>query len=134
MATTGRIIRILVAGDNPDICRLLIKMLQYLGHYVEACSGGQEALECLKTTRYTLLVLDNGMPRKTGCEIIQTLRSQGDSIPVVLITSMVRERIRKLCDGLKNVQILSRPFSFFELRTAINASIRSASAESTHIA
>lgn len=119
MAINRQHLHILVAEDEPDIRLLLKDVFEYLGCSVDTCQDGQEALDRLAATRYSILAIDHIMPCKTGCEVLQELRAQGNNIPVMIISSVVHKDLGILCSGIEHVRILQKPFNVSTLRAAV---------------
>src|ERR1700741_1269466 len=74
METKGR--KVLIADDEPDILEILKYNLSNEGYEVVTAKDGDEALEKARRTQPDLVVLDVMMPKKTGVEVCQLLRSQ----------------------------------------------------------
>jgi two-component system nitrate/nitrite response regulator NarP len=84
--------RVLIADDHPLMLSGIASVL--LGTAYEAVAllnDGESVLEQLPLTRPDILILDINMPGRTGLEILRTLRSRGDSKPVVLLTAALRD-------------------------------------------
>lgn len=80
--------RLLVADDHPFIIAGIEAILRDSGFDIVAKVGdGQLALDALPRVRPDILLLDVAMPRRTGVDVLRTLRSKGDSRPVVLLTA-----------------------------------------------
>ncbi len=71
---------------------MLAEMLQHelasLGLQVEIVGNGEEAIERIRTNPPDLLLLDLLMPKKTGYEVLQYIREQGITLPVVVLSSL----------------------------------------------
>jgi DNA-binding response OmpR family regulator len=119
MPSSKGIYRVLVADDEPQIANLVKQALLLDGHYVTTCGDGVEALKALSSARYSVLVLDILMPRKTGVQTVLDLRAAGDDVPVVLMSSFISEDARAACAGLERVVFLQKPFGIQELRDAL---------------
>ncbi len=79
--------RILVADDEEGLRELLTDVLTEEGYTADSVSTGTEALERLQgDTSYDLLLLDLKMPGISGIEILERLRSNGNDVPVIMIT------------------------------------------------
>src|ERR1700684_2808285 len=75
--------RILLAEDDPVICRLLSDVLEDDHFAVDVAFDGEQAWEALNHNHYDLLVTDNQMPHLTGLELIARIRKTGMNLPVV---------------------------------------------------
>lgn len=77
---------ILIADDDPLIARLLASVLQRLGRPVLLAADGDSALRIVRESRPALLVLDVHMPKRTGIEVLRTLRRElGEPGPRILV-------------------------------------------------
>ena len=79
--------RILLAEDEKDLSRALTAILERSHYSVDAVYDGEEALSYLNSNNYDGLVLDIMMPNTDGLTVLKTLREQGNSIPVLLLTA-----------------------------------------------
>lgn len=80
---------ILVVEDDPDIRRLVGKLLMLEGHAVEEAADGELALAALRRSVPDLVVLDVMMPRKDGLTVLKEMRTEGikDKTKVMLLTA-----------------------------------------------
>lgn len=72
----GKPLRILVADDNPDACETLGVLLELMGHDVRLTRDGREALSECRANKPDVAILDIGMPKMSGYEVAQSLRSE----------------------------------------------------------
>ena len=79
--------RILIAEDEKDLNVLLKKRLENQKYSVDACCDGEEALDYLAVTEYDAVVLDIMMPKINGLQVLQKIRKEGTSTPVLLLTA-----------------------------------------------
>lgn len=88
--------KVLVAEDDP-LTLAGIEMLLDKSNFevVAAVNTGVAALESLATSRPDMLILDNGMPERTGLDVLRTLRNRGDTRPVVLLTAGLKDQVSK---------------------------------------
>lgn len=116
--------RILVAEDNRDLNRLIVKVLSRSGYSVDSCFDGLEAEEYLKCAEYDGLLLDVMMPGKDGFSLLEELRAAGSTTPVLMLTARdaVSDRVRGLDLGADDY--LVKPFDFDELLARIRAMTR----------
>lgn len=85
--------KILVAEDENDILELITFTLKYGGHEVITSSNGADALELTRVEKPDLVLLDVRMPRMTGYEVCQNLKSDERTklIPVVFLSAKGQE-------------------------------------------
>lgn len=107
--------RILVVEDDPDLAKMLARILTHEGYEVATCADGAEALRHLDDHPVDLLVTDLMMPGMEGEEMLLELRRRRSSpmVPVILVSaSAVREQV---ANRLKVEASLSKPFDTEEL-------------------
>jgi CheY-like chemotaxis protein len=81
--------RILVVDDSNSVRQLKVDLLVDSGYDVEEARDGADGWEALQTGHYDLVVTDNTMPRMTGVEIIEKLRSARMTVPVIMATGFL---------------------------------------------
>lgn len=101
--------RLLLAEDDPMIGEAVQKGLRHDGFTVDWVRDGEAAELSLRSEPYDLLLLDLGLPRKAGLDVLRTLRARGNSIPVLILTARdaVADRVKGLDSGadfIKNVR------------------------------
>ncbi|HEX7607255.1 MAG TPA: response regulator, partial [Usitatibacter sp.] len=118
--------RILLAEDNKTLADWLEKALRHGGYAVDCMRDGIDADHVLLTQSYDLVILDLGLPRMDGLEILRRLRRRGVAVPVLILTA--RGEIESRVEGLNlgADDYLTKPFSLSELEARINAVIRRA--------
>jgi len=79
--------RVLVADDEPNARRLLEILLRKLGCEVFSAPDGKAALELLLKTPMDLLITDLNMPGMSGLELLAAMRSNGHTLPVIVVTA-----------------------------------------------
>ena len=81
--------KVLLAEDDEGVRALIRDTLAMNGYDVEEASDGEEALGKLKGSKYSLLVLDIHMPRRSGLEVLEVLRASPDykKLPVLIVTT-----------------------------------------------
>ena len=104
--------RILVADDDAHTVRLLSMWLARNGHEVlEACDG-QAARDVLSKTQVDLVVSDVNMPRLSGLQLVEWVRSEiSESLPMVMLTSRCDQASMAAQLGQHGVCVLPKPFS-----------------------
>ena len=81
--------RILVIDDEPDVVRLINKVLQGRGHAVQVARDGASALARVKHEPFDVILLDSDLPKIDGAEVCRRLKADDATsrIPIVLMTS-----------------------------------------------
>jgi|GEM_PF-6007821 len=77
---------LLIIDDSEENLSVLERLLTHLGYQVDLCKDGLEALDRLSLRSYEMIFTDVNMPRMNGIEFLQSIRSKGDSTPVIMIT------------------------------------------------
>ncbi len=115
---------VLVVEDDPALAVFVQKGLLMEGHEVERCGDGDAALALAAAQPPDLVVLDLGLPRRDGVDVLEVLRRDwpGSLILVLSGRSDVQERIR--CLDLGADDFLLKPFSFQELTARCRALFR----------
>ena len=116
--------RILVADDEPEMTMVLEALLRRENYSVDVVHDGQDALDYGLADNYDCLVLDIMMPKKDGIQVLQALRAQSVSTPVLLLTakSQVEDRIAGLDSGADDY--LPKPFHNGEFLARVRALTR----------
>jgi CheY-like chemotaxis protein len=81
--------RILVVDDEPDIVRVVVKILASRGHQMTTASDGEEALETMKADPPDVVILDLNLPRLDGWEVCKRIKADPATqhVPVVMMTA-----------------------------------------------
>ncbi|MHB1040287.1 MAG: response regulator, partial [Desulfobacteria bacterium] len=79
--------RLLLVEDDPLIGESIRKGLRKDGATVDWVRDGEEAETALKTETWSLVLLDLGLPEKSGLEVLRDLRRRGDTVPVLILTA-----------------------------------------------
>ena len=116
-AKIGRM-RILVIEDDEDLADAIVRRLRRLGHAVDWQNDGLSADGVLQYESFDLVILDIGLPRMSGFDILHRLRDRGSKIPVLALTARIdiEDRVHALDTGADDY--LAKPFDFRELERA----------------
>nr|WP_317449547.1 response regulator transcription factor [uncultured Sellimonas sp.] len=116
--------RILIAEDEKDLNQILTSRLKAEHYSVDSCKNGQEALDYIAGAEYDAVILDIMMPVLDGLTVLQTIRRQGSTIPVLLLTARdsIEDRVTGLDAGANDY--LVKPFAFEELLARIRVLLR----------
>ncbi|MDI6750541.1 MAG: response regulator [Rhodocyclaceae bacterium] len=122
--------RILLAEDDPHLGDGLMVGLRQEGYAVDWVKDGAAADLALKTEAYDLLVLDLGLPRQTGMEVLAALRARGQSLPVLILTARdaTSDKVQGLDAGADDY--LVKPVDLDELAARVRALLRRAAGRS----
>ena len=121
--------RLLLAEDEVSLSKALVTILQRNNYSVDAVYDGQEALDYLENGNYDAVILDIMMPKKDGIEVLQTIRKEGNHVPVIILTakSEVDDKVLGLDSGANDY--LTKPFHSRELLARIRAITRTQSTQ-----
>jgi len=116
--------RILIVEDDPILADGLTRSLQQSGYAVDCARNGEQADSLLTGTPYDLLVLDLGLPKIDGFEVLRRLRKRGNRVPVLILTARdeIQHRVQGLDLGADDY--LTKPFDLSELEARMRALIR----------
>ena len=117
--------RILIAEDDQVLADGLLRTLRGSGAVVDHVASGSEADTALLTNNeFDLLILDLGLPRLHGLEVLKRLRGRGSALPVLILTAAdgVDERVKGLDLGADDY--MAKPFSLQELEARVRALTR----------
>src|SRR5207244_3524048 len=102
----------------------LLRSLRNAGYAVEWVQDGERAESALATGDYDLLILDLGLPKKSGIEVLKALRLRASRLPVLILTALddLGHRVQGLDAGADDY--LRKPFEFAELEARVRALTR----------
>jgi two-component system OmpR family response regulator len=117
--------RILLVEDDPTVAGFVVKGLKEAGHVVEHSDNGRDGLFLAASETFDTIILDRMLPGGIdGIRILETLRSQNNSTPVLVLSalSQVDDRVAGLKAG--GDDYLTKPFAFSELLARVEALTR----------
>ena len=117
--------RILIAEDDQVLADGLLRSLRHSGAVVDHVASGSEADAALMANNeFDLLILDLGLPKMHGLEVLKKLRARGQSLPVLILTAAegVDERVQGLDLGADDY--MAKPFALSELEARVRALTR----------
>ena len=125
--------RILIAEDDKDLNQLVKRRLKEADYSVDSCFDGEEVFDYLLGAEYDALVLDIMMPKLDGLQVLQRLRREGNSVPVLLLTSRdsIEDRVAGLDAGADDYLI--KPFAFEELLARLRVLLRKPQMEKSSV-
>lgn len=120
------LMRILLAEDDTMIGEVVLDTLRAEGYAVDWIKDGAMADAALATADYDLMVLDLGLPRKEGLEVLRGLRARKSRLPVLITTARdaVAQRVAGLDAGADDY--LVKPYDLEELLARVRALVRRA--------
>jgi two-component system OmpR family response regulator len=116
--------RILVAEDDAALAEGVSQTLRQSGYAVDWVKNGAEADSALAANQFDLLILDLGLPKKSGLDVLRRLRASDSRLPVLILTALdgVSDRVRGLDAGADDY--LAKPFDLAELEARVRALTR----------
>jgi len=122
--------RILLVEDDAMIGESVADGLKAEGYAVDWVRDGKEAEVAVSATPYSLVVLDLGLPRRDGIDVLKGIRERRIDVPVLVMTARdtVRDRIKGLDAGADDY--LVKPFDLDELTARARALMRRAAGRS----
>jgi two-component system copper resistance phosphate regulon response regulator CusR len=124
-------VRILVVEDELKLAKALREGLEADHYSVTVAHTGEEGFYLARAERFDVVILDVMLPGRDGFEILATLRQNGATMPVLLLTARdaIADRVRGLDSGADDY--LVKPFAFPELLARIRALVRRGATDST---
>ncbi|MGD9786539.1 MAG: response regulator [Sulfuricellaceae bacterium] len=116
--------RLLLVEDDPLLGEGIRTGLAQAGFAVDWVKDGEQARHALESETYALMVLDLGLPRLSGEEVLRRLRAKNDPLPVLILTARdtVADRVKGLDAGADDY--LVKPFDLDELTARLRALLR----------
>ena len=119
--------RILIVEDNPDLAFGLRNNLEIEGYAISVAEDGLAGLREARSSRPDLIILDLMMPGLDGYRVLRTLRDEGNSTPVLILSAKGEEadKVRGFRMGADD--FVTKPFSLLELLARVEALLRRSS-------
>ncbi len=116
--------KILIVEDEPRIASFLSKGLEASGFSTLAVDSGQSAIYLANSNYFDLVILDLGLPDQDGLSVLEHIRGQGETIPIIILT--VYDDIRHKLQGLNGGadDYVTKPFQLEELIARIQVQLR----------
>jgi two-component system OmpR family response regulator len=120
-------LRLLLLEDDPMIGETVLDLLRAEQYAVDWVKDGEMADSALRSQQYDLVILDLGVPRRDGLDVLRALRARKQRMPVLIATARdsVRQRIEGLDAGADDYVL--KPYDLDELLARIRALLRRAS-------
>lgn len=118
--------KILLVEDDPTLGDAVMRAIRQAGFAVDWTRDGVEADNALADYAYDAVLLDLGLPRREGLEVLRRLRKRGTTLPVMILTARdsVEDRVRGLDAGADDY--LLKPFALDEMLARLRALLRRA--------
>jgi len=125
--------RILLVEDELRLSNIIKKGLLEEGYAVDVAYDGEEGQYLSESEEYDLIILDIMLPKIDGLTLCRTLREKSIKTPVLMLTAKttIEDKVAGLDSGADDY--MTKPFSFLELRSRIQALIRRSLQESSPI-
>ena len=125
--------RILLVEDDPLLASGLQVALKQANYLVEHVSDGQMALSALESHGFDLVILDLGLPKVDGLEVLRTVRARPDHTPVLILSARdsAAHRVQGLDLGADDYLI--KPFDLDELKARLRVLERRRTGTSTNL-
>ena len=116
--------RVLIVEDDPVLADGLTRSLRQADYAVDCINDGAEADHVLAAQGYDIVILDLGLPKIDGFEVLRRLRRRGVKVPVLVLTARdaLQDRVKGLDLGADDY--LTKPFDLPELEARVRALIR----------
>ncbi len=113
--TAGIMAKIILAEDDEDMRRFLVKALEKAGHQVTAFGEGASAFEEIKQSTFDLLLTDIVMPEMDGIELARRAAELDPQLKIMFITGFAAVALHPDSKAPKDAKVLSKPFHLRDL-------------------
>lgn len=115
---------VLIIEDDKDVAAYIAKGLNESGYVCDTAHTGTDGLMMAQTTQYDILIVDRMLPELDGLSVIEQLRQEENSVPVLILSALgeVDDRVEGLAAG--GDDYLVKPYAFSELLARIQALTR----------
>ncbi|HEY9788105.1 MAG TPA: response regulator transcription factor [Candidatus Obscuribacterales bacterium] len=116
--------KILLVEDDTNLADSVVQYLKAEHHVVETTESGEDALQLMKTSAYDVVILDIGLPDKTGIEVLTEYRNSRGGARVLILTGKdkIEEKEQGFDAGADDY--LTKPFHIKELAARVRALLR----------
>ena len=116
--------RVLIAEDDRVLADGLLRALRASGFAADHVASGSEADAALASHDFDVVILDLGLPKMHGLDVLRKMRARGSSVPVLILTAAdsVEQRVKGLDLGADDY--MAKPFSLQELEARVRALTR----------
>jgi DNA-binding response OmpR family regulator len=120
----GKKKRILVVEDDPSINLGLRMNLEAEGYLVQVADDGEMGLASARATPPDLVILDVMLPKLNGLEVLRALRSEGRTVPIIMLSARGAEMDKVVGLELGAEDYITKPFGLAELLARVRAVLR----------
>ena len=116
--------RLLIVEDEKNLCDTIAKNLYGAGYEVDTSYDGDDALDCILSEDYDIIVLDLNLPGTDGMDILKELRKKNEETKVIILSakSQIADKVSGLDAGANDY--LEKPFHLQELEARIRSLTR----------
>lgn len=116
--------RLLLVEDNRELSDWLARLLRKSNYVVDCVYSAEDAELAVASDHHNMLIVDVGLPKMDGMELVKNIRARGQTMPILLLTAIdtVTARVRGLDLGADDY--LVKPFDIGELEARIRAQLR----------
>jgi len=115
---------ILIVDDDANTLASLSRAFRLAGHEASVCDNAARALELIKTQRFEIVLSDVVMPGKDGIALLEDLKAQGATVPVVMISGQANIEMAVRATRLGAIDFLEKPLSTEKLLLTIDNVMR----------
>ncbi len=113
---TVSVAKVLIVDDDEESRRLLCEVLEANGYAADAVEDGAAARAALsRDGGYRIILADLRMPKVTGLELLRNLREQNSKHEIILMSSFISAKERKVAEELGVHAMLEKPFRLSDL-------------------
>jgi two-component system alkaline phosphatase synthesis response regulator PhoP len=125
--------KVLIVEDDESMAVALRDGFEYEGFTTTVARDGQAGLELAAETSPDVMILDVMLPRLSGLDVCQKLRSEGSMVPIIMLTARGQEIDKVLGLKLGADDYVTKPFGFLELMARVEAVLRRASGRASSL-
>jgi two-component system cell cycle response regulator CpdR len=123
---TSTMAKIILAEDDDDMRRFLVKALEKAGHHVTAFGEGASAFEEIKQATFDLLLTDIVMPEMDGIELARRAADLDPHLKIMFITGFAAVALHPDSKAPKDAKVLSKPFHLRDLVNEVEKMLQAA--------
>ncbi|MFD0858945.1 response regulator transcription factor [Roseovarius aquimarinus] len=115
--------QVLLIEDEPNIIEAISFILSRDGWQVRSHTGGEGAMDAVRTRRADLIILDVMLPHRSGFEILSDIRADPElgETPVLMLTARGQRKDREMAERAGASRFMTKPFSNSEMLEAVRA-------------